>query len=130
MDQDRLRHQTSPILRLPEPKFLLDGLVLEVFVVLEAEFEREAARRALGVLELESGDLERIEALGEDFGVGRLDEVVDLWRRLLEDERPKVWDFGEEVGALLVQGSVERLRFADCTMSVWTHYSLSGSKTH
>ena len=71
-----------PVLGLPEPELLLEHLVFEVFVVGEAELEREAARL---LVDLKASDLERLEALGEDLGVGGLDEVLNLLWALLED---------------------------------------------
>ena len=41
-------------------------------------------------------------------------EVVDLGRRLLEDERPEVRDLCDELGALFVKRRVEGFRLADC----------------
>jgi len=40
-------------------------------------------------------------------------EVVDLDGRLLKDERPKVWDLCDELGALLVERCMESFGLAD-----------------
>jgi hypothetical protein len=114
VDLDRLRHEALPVLGLPEPELLLNSLVLEPLVLLEAELQGEAAGRALGVVELESRDLECVEALGEDLGVGGLDEVVDLRRGLLKNKAPEVRNSCDELGALLVERGLEDLSLADC----------------
>ena len=117
VDLDGLGDETLPVLGLPEPELLLDCLVLEPLVLLEAKLQGEAAGRALGVVELESRDLECVEALGKDLGVGGLDEVVDLRRGLLEDQAPEVRDSCDELGALLVERGLDGLGLADCTSS-------------
>ena len=44
-------------------------------------------------------------------------KIVNLGRRLFEDEGPEVWDLGNEFGALLVERSMEGFGFANCTVS-------------
>lgn len=85
VDLDGLRDQAFPVLGGAVPELLLQCLVLKPLVLGESELEREALRRTLGVVELEAGDLESLEAVCEDFGVGGLNEVLNLRWTLLED---------------------------------------------
>jgi hypothetical protein len=84
VDLDRLGDQAFPIFGGAVPELLFQCLVLEPLVLGETKLEREALGRALGVVELEAGDLEGLEAVCENFGVGGLDEVLNLGRALLE----------------------------------------------
>jgi hypothetical protein len=45
-------------------------------------------------------------------------EVVNLGRGLFEHKRPEVWDLLDELGALLVQRSMESFSFADCKLLI------------
>lgn len=66
---------------------------------------------ALGQLWAGYGEVD--ERVGEDFRVGGLDELVDFWGCLLEDERPEVGDFGDGFGALGEGGLRELVVVAD-----------------
>jgi len=56
------------------------------------------------------------EAVGEERGIGRLDEGVEFGGRLLEDEWPEVRDLGDEGGAFAVKGFGEAGLLADCVV--------------
>lgn len=85
VDLDGLRDETIPVLGVTVPELLLQCLILEPLVLSEAKLEREAAWRAVGGIDLEAGDLECLKAVGEDLGIGGLDEVLDLRGALLEN---------------------------------------------
>lgn len=85
VDLDRLGDETVPVLGVTVPELLLQGLVREPLILRETKLEREAAWRAVGGIDLEAGDLECLKAVGEDLGVGGLDEVLDLRGALLEN---------------------------------------------
>ena len=93
------------------PELLLQCLVLEPLVLRESKLEREAAGRA--AIDFEAGDLECLEALGEDLRVGRLNEVLDLGRALFEDERPEMRYLGDKLATLLVQRALDGFGLAD-----------------
>ena len=85
VDFDGLRDQAFPVRGSAVPELLLQCLVLEPLVLGESELKREALGRALGVVELEAGDLESLEAVCKDLGVAWLYEVLDLLWTLFED---------------------------------------------
>ncbi len=68
---------------------------------------------ANGRLQLCCLDAVCLEAVGENLGVGGLDEVLDLWGTLLEDKRPEVRDLGDELVALLVERSLDGFGLAN-----------------
>lgn len=72
----------------------------------------------MGVIELESCYVEGLKALGDQLRVCWLDETVNLWGCLFEDEGPEMGDLGNKVGALLIERSMQSFSFADLKVLV------------
>ena len=115
LDVDGLRDETGPAVLVEAPvELLLENLVLEPFVLLELPLEGDRARVAVG--KLEALNSEAGQGVEKELGVAGLNVLVNLGRRLLENEGPELGNVGDNLSTLDVEVLGELVLLTDCLL--------------